>query len=292
MLSEGKGLMIYIGVTGWGDHDDLYPPGVKSNEKLSIYSSHFPVVEVDSSFYAVQPVKNYEKWANETPENFKFVVKAYQGMTGHERGELPFETRDEMFQAFKESIAPLQRDGKLAMVLFQFPPWFDVNKDNVNILRDCKQRMGEIPCAVEFRHQSWYHEAFRDKTLSFLEEQGFIHTICDEPQAGEGSVPIVMETISHNEVLVRLHGRNVNGWRNPGNRQKWREVRYLYEYSNEELLEWKERIEKLRKECKNVYILFNNNSGGHAAGNAKDMIRMLEIEYTNLNPRQLDLFDE
>lgn len=283
--------MIYIGVTGWGDHDDLYPPGVKSNEKLSIYSSHFPVVEVDSSFYAVQPIRNYEKWANETPEGFQFVVKAYQGMTGHERGEIPFETRDDMFTAFKESIVPLQRSGKLAMVLFQFPPWFDVNKDNVNILRDCKERMGDIPCAVEFRHQSWYHEAFREKTLSFLEEQGYIHSICDEPQAGEGSIPIVMETISNKEVLVRLHGRNVNGWRNPGNNQKWREVRYLYDYDKEELVEWKDRIEKLRKECKNVTILFNNNSGGHASGNAKEMIRMLDIEYTNLNPRQLDLFD-
>ncbi|MCA0986657.1 DUF72 domain-containing protein [Guptibacillus algicola] len=283
--------MIYIGVTGWGDHDDLYPPGVKSNEKLSIYSSHFPVVEVDSSFYAVQPIRNYEKWANETPEGFQFVVKAYQGMTGHERGEIPFETRDDMFTAFKESIVPLQRSGKLAMVLFQFPPWFDVNKDNVNILRDCKERMGDIPCAVEFRNQSWYHEAFREKTLSFLEEQGYIHSICDEPQAGEGSIPIVMETISNKDVLVRLHGRNVNGWRNPGNSQKWREVRYLYDYDKEELEEWKDRIEKLRKECKNVTILFNNNSGGHASGNAKEMIRMLDIEYTNLNPRQLDLFD-
>ncbi|WP_377887893.1 DUF72 domain-containing protein [Alkalihalobacillus sp. R86527] len=283
--------MIYIGVTGWGDHDDLYPPGVKSNEKLSIYSSHFPVVEVDSSFYAVQPIRNYEKWANETPEGFQFVVKAYQGMTGHQRSEVPFETRDDMFHAFKESIVPLQRSGKLAMVLFQFPPWFDVNKDNVNILRDCKQRMGDIPCAVEFRHQSWYHEAFREKTLSFLEEQGYIHSICDEPQAGDGSIPIVMETISNKDVLVRLHGRNVNGWRNPGNNQKWREVRYLYDYDKEELMEWKERIEKLRKECKNVTILFNNNSGGHASGNAKEMIRMLDIEYSNLNPRQLDLFD-
>ena len=52
--------MIYIGVTGWGDHDDLYPPGVKSNEKLSIYGSHFPTVEVDSSFYAVQRQRTFK----------------------------------------------------------------------------------------------------------------------------------------------------------------------------------------------------------------------------------------
>ncbi|MFP3490889.1 DUF72 domain-containing protein, partial [Staphylococcus sp. SIMBA_130] len=78
--------------------------------------------------------RNFQKWADETPEGFRFVVKAYQGMTGHQRGDIPFESRDEMFQAYKESLRPLQNAGKLAMVLFQFPPWFDVNKENMNIL--------------------------------------------------------------------------------------------------------------------------------------------------------------
>ncbi len=125
--------LIYIGVTGWGDHDSLYPAQMKAKDKLAEYSSHFPVVEVDASFYAVQPIRNAEKWVRETPENFRFVVKAYQGMTGHQRGEEnPFETKAEMFQAFKESLQPYQEANKLAMVLFQFPPWFDCRKENVD----------------------------------------------------------------------------------------------------------------------------------------------------------------
>src|SRR4051812_3533892 len=110
--------MIYIGVTGWGDHDSLYPVPIKSKDKLSEYSSHFLVVEVDASFYAVQPVSNASKWVRETPKNFRFVVKAYQGMTGHQRGDIPFKTRIEMFQAFKDSLKPYQDAHKLAMVLF------------------------------------------------------------------------------------------------------------------------------------------------------------------------------
>ena len=39
--------MIYIGLTGWGDHYSLYPPQIKPKDKLSEYGSHFPVVEVD-----------------------------------------------------------------------------------------------------------------------------------------------------------------------------------------------------------------------------------------------------
>src|SRR5690606_42087414 len=48
------------------------------SEKLIDYSAHFPIVELDSSFYAVQPERNIRKWINETPEGFQFVVKAYR----------------------------------------------------------------------------------------------------------------------------------------------------------------------------------------------------------------------
>lgn len=281
--------MIRIGLTGWGDHDSLYTERVSNRDKLLEYGAHFPTVEVDASFYAVQPERNGEKWVRETPASFKFVVKAYQGMTGHQRGEIPFESKEEMFAAFKASLAPYIRENKLAMVLFQFPPWFNCKKENVQYLRWCKQQMGEIPCAVEFRHQSWYQDAFIEGTLNFIKEEKWIHTVCDEPQAGEGSVPIVMHTCGHPIVLVRLHGRNVHGWQNK-KQPNWREVRYLYRYNHKELLEWAERLKQLQKEAKEVYVLFNNNSGGDAADNAKEILEILGIEYEGLAPKQLGLF--
>lgn len=76
--------MIKIGLTGFGDHEELYGK-IKPADRLPAYSAYFSIVEIDSSFYAVQPVKNYVKWVNQTPEQFKFIVKAYQGMTGHLR---------------------------------------------------------------------------------------------------------------------------------------------------------------------------------------------------------------
>lgn len=283
--------MIYIGVTGWGDHYSLYPPQIKAGDKLKEYGSHFPVVEVDASFYAVQPVRNASKWVRETPENFRFVVKAYQGMTGHQRGEIPFETKDEMFAAFMESLKPYQDAKKLAMVLFQFPPWFDCKKENVDYLRYCKKMMGDIPAALEFRNQSWFSSKFRESTLYFMKEEGWIHAVCDEPQAGDGSIPIVPEATSQSLTLVRMHGRNVHGWTKPSSGDtNWREVRYLYKYNKEELQKWKERVLKLAEASKDVIVLFNNNSGGDAAGNAKDLQSMLGIEYEGLAPRQLGLF--
>ncbi|GIN19818.1 MAG TPA: DUF72 domain-containing protein [Bacillus bacterium] len=280
--------MIYIGVTGWGDHN-IYPKGMAARDKLKEYAANFPIVEVDASFYAVQPARNVEKWVKDTPPDFLFVVKAYQGMTGHQRGDIPFSSKEEMFAAFKESILPYKESGKLGMILFQFPPWFDCNKENVAYLRYCREKMGQFPVALEFRNQSWFSAKFRSQTLRFMESERWIHSICDEPQAGEGSVPTVLKATNEEKTLVRMHGRNTAAWVKP-NGKNWREVRYLYRYNQEELLEWKNNILKLQEQTKDIYVLFNNNSGGDAAGNAKDFIQLLGIEYKGLAAKQLDLF--
>jgi uncharacterized protein YecE (DUF72 family) len=281
--------LIYIGLTGWGDHDSLYSGQISPRDKLKEYAGHFPTVEVDAAFYAIQPKRNAEKWVNDTPDTFQFVVKAYQGMTGHSRGEIPFENKQEMFKAFKESLEPYIENNKLAMTLFQFPPWFDCRRENVEYLRWCKNEMDDFPCALEFRHQSWFAQQYRKRTLDFMKAEKWIHSICDEPQAGDGSIPAVLETADSDKLLIRFHGRNLHGWQKR-NAENWREVRYLYRYNKTELLEWQTRVRKLAEQCSDVYVLFNNNSGGDAADNAKEMIEILGLEYEGLAPRQLGLF--
>ncbi|MGM9925064.1 MAG: DUF72 domain-containing protein [Bacillus sp. (in: firmicutes)] len=282
--------MIYIGLTGWGDHDSLYGIKVPVRDRLQAYSEHFPVVEVDTAFYAIPSKRNSSKWVKETPDRFRFIVKAYQGMTGHTRGNIPYENKEEMFTAFKDSLTPYQEAGKLAMVLFQFPPWFHCVKENVEYIRWCKQQMGDIPVALEFRNRTWFTDDYRDRTLAFMEAEGWIHGIVDEPQAGEGSIPTVLKPTNRERTLVRMHGRNVFGWNKATAGDDWRAVRFLYKYNREELLQWKANLLELAKESQDVYIVFNNNSGGDAAANAKEMVELLGIEYNGLAPRQLDLF--
>ncbi|MGE7865449.1 DUF72 domain-containing protein [Bacillus paramycoides] len=281
--------MLYIGVTGWGDHDSLYINPYENRNKLRTYSGNFPIVEVDSSFYAIQPARNYTKWAMETPKDFSFIVKAYQGMTGHMKGEIPFSTFEEMFDVYKQSILPLKDANKLKMILFQYPPWFDCKKKNVDLLRYTKEKMEGFPCAIEFRNQTWFYPEMRDKTLQFLEREKWIHTICDEPQAGIGSVPLILEATNSDMALIRFHGRNVHGWLDKG--ENWRAVRCLYRYNNNELGEWIERLEQLKKKAKDIYVLFNNNSGGDAADNAKQLMEMMSITYGEPKPEQLNLFE-
>lgn len=282
--------MIYIGLTGWSDHPSLYRSPSASRDKLFDYSGHFPIVELDTSFYSIPSVANVQKWITETPDHFQFVVKAYQGMTGHLREENPYESAKKMFEAFRESIHIFQEAGKLALVLVQFPPWFDCQQKNVQYIRYIKQQLADFPVAIEFRNRTWYSEDFMEGTLNFLREQQLFHTVCDEPQAGEGSVPLV-PIPTGDRVLLRIHGRNIHGWRNPGNNEQWRKVRFLYNYTDEELIGLKKVVEKLQNTAKEVYVLFNNNSDHHAAGNAKTLQKMLGIEYQYLSPKQLDLFE-
>jgi uncharacterized protein YecE (DUF72 family) len=174
------------------------------------------------------------------------------------------------------------------MALFQFPPWFDCTKENVQFLREAKQRMLDVPSAIEFRNDSWYSPEMQAKTLQFLEQEGWIHTVADEPQAGSGSVPIVPVATSPDITYVRLHGRNAQGW-SQSSHPNWRSLRYLYRYSTEELTEWRDRLLALEQSCRELYVVFNNNSGGDATDNAKELQALLGID-GGLAPRQLDLF--
>jgi uncharacterized protein YecE (DUF72 family) len=283
--------MIKVGLAGWGDHDELYESRTSSNIKLKVYSEHFSSVEVDSSFYAILSPDTYKKWIQATTNDFSFIIKAYQVLTGHSREKTPPpHSMENIFQEFCDSIKSVLESGKLKAVLFQYPPWFDCTHENIKILRLAKRQMKDIPVALEFRHQSWFFQDKKEKTLAFMEQEGWIHSICDEPQAGAGSVPAILHPTNSKLTIIRMHGRNKTGW-NQGGTQNWREVRYLYRYSEEELLEWKNHIRELQDKTEEIHIIFNNNSGGDAAGNAKQLELLLGKKPKELAPRQLNLFD-
>lgn len=282
--------MIKIGLTGWGDHDSLYEDLSNKKDKLKAYAAHFPLVELDATYYAIQPQRNIEKWIRETPNNFKFVVKIHQALTGHAEVTDFAEDKLTLFNLFKDSMAPLKASGKLAMILVQFPPWFNLQPQNINYLRYVREQLKDFDVCIEFRNRTWFKEGVKEYTLEFLTEMKFIHSVCDEPQCGEGSIPLI-NRITHDVAFVRYHGRNVNGWtKKDMTDQEWRDVRYLYDYDEAELKELADKVKILEHKAKDVYVVFNNNSGGHAAQNAKTYQKLLDIEYEGLAPKQLKLF--
>src|SRR5699024_12433174 len=87
------------------------------------------------------PQRNIEKWIRETPKNFRFVVKIHQALTGHADAKEFAEDKKELFNLFKDSMRPLKASGKLAMILVQFPPWFDLQTQNINYLRYVREQL-------------------------------------------------------------------------------------------------------------------------------------------------------
>ncbi|EUJ43057.1 DUF72 domain-containing protein [Paenilisteria rocourtiae] len=280
--------MITIGLTGWSDHETLYSS--TSKHKLEDYAGNFPMVEVDTSFYAIPSPLTTERWVERTPEEFSFVVKAFQAMTRHKEWQQYYDSETEMYRRFMDAIAPMSESGRLKAILFQFPPYFGCTKENVTYLRAIREKMGDLPLAIEFRNKTWYTETNTPQTLDLLKDLGFIHTVVDEPQVGNGSVPIVLRATNEAMTLVRLHGRNSAGWMK-ANSPEWREVRTLYRYNEEEINYWAENIRHLQKHSKEVIVIFNNNSGGDAADNAKQLQKALNISYEGLAPMQMNLFD-
>src|SRR5690606_15454459 len=122
---------IRVGTCAWSDHEEYYPPGLPARERLSYYAQHFSLVEVDSTFYRLQPARWFESWAERTPPDFRFNVKAYGAITRHHREPRPGEEDlVEVFRRFDASVQPLREAGKLGALHFQFPPWFTCTQES------------------------------------------------------------------------------------------------------------------------------------------------------------------
>lgn len=141
--------MINIGLTGWGDHYSLYEDLERQTDKLKTYAGHFPVVELDATYYAIQPERNILKWIKETPDTFEFVVKIHQALTLHADYKTFADSRQELFDQFKNMIEPLHTQKKLAMVLVQFPPWFDCNAQNIKYILYVRQQLQAFSMCVD-----------------------------------------------------------------------------------------------------------------------------------------------
>jgi uncharacterized protein YecE (DUF72 family) len=78
---------VRIGTCGWSYQDwsgAFYPKGTAAGDYLSFYAEHYPVVEVDSTFYRSPSRKMVEGWRDKTPDGFGFSLKVPQVIT-HEK---------------------------------------------------------------------------------------------------------------------------------------------------------------------------------------------------------------
>jgi uncharacterized protein YecE (DUF72 family) len=276
-------MTILVGTSSWTDKSlidsgNFYPEDAKTPEaRLRFYASQFPIVEVDSSYYAIPSEKTARLWVERTPHDFMFNMKAFRLLTTHQTQpkvlpkhvreslpsdkktiyykDLPNELVDAVWSEFRAALRPLEHAGKLGVVLFQFPPWFLPHKESLSHIDECLERMEGFRLAVEFRHPMWFAKGV-ERTLAFERERGIVNVVVDEPQGTKTSVPAVWEVTCPDVAMVRLHGRNHATWERKG--LKAASERFDYWYDEKELKELAPRIKAL--EAKDVHVLFNNNN--------------------------------
>ncbi len=294
--------MIRVGTCSWTEKTllksgEFYPTESKSAEdRLRYYATFFDTVEIDSSYYAIPDTRNASLWAERTPADFVFHVKAFSALTGHavEPKTLPAEIfrsvpagerrvkhvyikAPELLKAigrgFVDAIAPLKDAGKLGVVVYQFPPWFHYRPQHLDLIAGYTSLVAGLPVAVEFRHGSWLLPERVGQVFDFLRRHRLACVVADEPQYGSlATIPFVSE-VTADVAYFRFHGRNRGNWLKRGVETS---LRYDYLYSTEELNSFVPYLLKADGKAKVTYAMSNNCHGASAIKNARALKEMVQ----------------
>jgi uncharacterized protein YecE (DUF72 family) len=229
-----------------------YPRGVSTSKaRLAYYAERFDTTEVDSPYYHLPDPAVTGRWAQRTPPEFVFHVKAHKTMTHHEEAD-----QAQAFADFRASVEPLELSGKLRGVLLQYHPSFKKSDEAKEELTHVRALLEPLVPLVEFRHRSWLEPWEQEDTFSFLERHGCAYVSVDAPKTRASNVVPRISAVTHRVAYVRFHGRN---WKTWNIRSSKSSERFNWMYSSEELAEWVEPIGRLADEADEVYALFNNN---------------------------------
>ena len=293
---------IRVGTAGWTDktliESGWYPDGAGNPEqRLRYYASQFPLVEVDSAYYALPAEQTARAWAERTPAGFTFNIKAFRLLTQHPTPvkALPKDLRgaaekagkdrvylkdvdqqlaDEAWNRFLAALEPLRAAGKLGAILLQFPPWFPIGRANKQYIVDCARRAAPDRVCVEFRNRTWMTEDNQRETLDFLSEYRLPYVCVDMPQGHRDSIPPVLAVTDPGLAVIRLHGHS----------DKWdsKDIheRFGYRYTTDELTDWAAKAAGLARDADDTHVLFNNCYRDYAQVNASQLKDLLTSDDT------------
>jgi uncharacterized protein YecE (DUF72 family) len=276
-----------------------YTPAVRTAaERLRYYAARFDTVEVDSSFYGLPTSATAQLWAERTPPGFVFHIKAFGMLTRHgvrpEQLPAPLrvardleldrygrilhpssELQEETFALFSEALEPLRANGKLGLILMQFPPYFVSNRANRQYIAECVKRLAPDKVAVEFRHASWVEPQEVEATFELLASLDVSYVCVDEPRLEGPTVLPPVAAATSQVAYVRFHGRNAATW---NARVGSAAERFKYFYSTDELAQWVGPARQLQEQAATTYLMFNNCFADYAPRNAQQMLSLLEGE--------------
>lgn len=205
------------------------------------YAEQFSSVEIQLTFYQPPRLATLEKWRNEVPVDFEFVLKAWQLITHPaksptykrlkrtlseaERSEVGYFKPTSIVEETWQYTLSCAQTLRSKTVLFQCPASFSQTPEHIdNLVRFFSriERNG-INCGWEPRGP-WDKQVVKD--------------LCEDLDLWHVVDPFVQSTMTPERCYFRLHGRQ--GWR--------------YQYEPDELADLTELVPKDEA----GYVFFNN----------------------------------
>ena len=241
--------VVRVGTSGWQYNDwagSFYPAGVPKSRWLEHYTTRFPTVEINATFYRLPRSSTVEKWHDRVPRHFRFAVKGSRYLTHNKKLADP----EESTHLIVARMVPLR--SRHGVWLWQLPP--SLHRDVPRLERFLRALPESTRHAVEFRHPSWYAG---DVEAALLRHNVAWVWLSDSqmPQA----YPVTADI-----VYLRLHGLSTN----PDERYRW-------DYSSSELSGWASRLRDAAASGRDSWVYFNNDFHAHAPRNADLLISLL-----------------
>lgn len=181
----------YIACAGWSLSRHDLPHFPADGSHLERYSQVLNAVEINSSFYRPHKRDTYARWADATPEDFRFSVKLPRSISH----DASLSLVDGLLREFRLQVEGL--GPKLGWLLVQLPPKLDFHARSAAAFFRLARSCFDCELACEARHPGWFGE----EATSILDELGVIRVVADP---AKGAPPIHVPTTDN--VYIRLHG--------------------------------------------------------------------------------------
>jgi uncharacterized protein YecE (DUF72 family) len=204
---------VYVGTSGFGYKEWrplFYPQGMKDKDFLPYYASKLAGVEIDYTFYRLPTASVLDGWKANTPDGFKFTIKANQRITHFERLKVPSESL-----GLFTGVLP-RLESRLGCVLYQLPPNFKVNLERFEPFLEALPK--GMPAAFEFRNEGW----FIPEVYRLLEKHGVGLCIMDSDEGCtplERTAPVVylrLRASAYDEAARELWRERIRSWATEG----------------------------------------------------------------------------
>jgi uncharacterized protein YecE (DUF72 family) len=238
---------IFIGTAGWSLPRAVQEHFPGEGPHLARYARVFPAVEINTSFYRSHRPSIYERWANSTPDAFRFSLKIPKTITHGLRLADP----GGLLDAFLDESAAL--GSRRACLLVQLPPSLALETEVAGEFLATLRRRWTGDVALEPRHATW----FTAPASALLARFDVARVVADPVRAEGGDGPAGSSGLAY----YRLHGSPRT---------------YYSSYDAEYLAALADRLRAHRDAGVTTWCIFDNTASGAAAANALELVRLAD----------------